>query len=1044
MGALQSVMDIKMESIVLSLLLSTTAIGAQAKSVPCIDGCRTHGHSLTARRAFENPPDSTRLQFWYHWNGDCVTREGIARDFAALGKLGVSQVYIIAPQMAKLPVTAPTMSDEWLRLFEFAIAEAKRNGFTLGFHNCPGWSSSGGPWIRPENAMKVVVSSECDVTAGEEAMVALPQPMTNNGFYRDIATYALPLESPVFQICDSPVRLPLREEGSEHVIVAESREPLSPTCAKLVFRQTNFHADGTIEASADGRCWKRIGEFSFRFFKVPALPKLVRLTDAEDVRFFRVTFRHAPPLPWVPAADLDLLRFEVNSLPMIADIERYNGIAKEPSRHVVPPMPGSRIVSEDVVDLTSRVAADGRLSLVGAGLKAGLAYRIVRIGYTSKGVGPAPSSTGGLECDKLSRSGIEAHWAGMPARILALKGAGGTVTETFIDSYEVGGQNWSECLPDEFARRCGYPIGSNLLTVCGYCLKDVETATRFLWDYKRTISELFAENYYDRFAELCCAAGIRSCAQTYGGPFDGLRAARHIDRPQGEFWMHGEDCGGSVRRMASAVHLYGKGIVSAESFTSEEKEGRWLASPHAFRMVGDRYGWLAGANQLVAHSYCHQPFTNTVPGISLGRHGSHFTVNSTWWKEGPAWHDYVRRGQALLQYGKPGANLLVLSTCVQDALTDAGYEYDLASESDLDCLAVRNGRIGVPGKSAYAALVVAPDVEDRLTPAARERLEALSAAGARVLRGRALETVRKAGFVPSFIEPTGALRGIHRVGGEKEVVWFVVNVGTNDFAGSVELASAPGLVPERYDAKTGEIATLPFVGRTQGRCTVELALCPGESAFIVLSPGKKPDVPQPAREVGRMDLSPGWTIVRFKGLNAPSAPLQMPSLTDWTASSDEKLAWFSGRALYERDVDLPAEWATDTPCRELVLDLGSVYEIANVFVDGCAIGCLWEHPYRMRIPVERIRRRFRLGVEVVNLLPNRLIGDARARACGCAEEKGPCGVPKWVLEGKRDSGTGIYTWSNFRHGWCATDRPLSSGLLGPVRLENRIRRSLDD
>ena len=388
----------------------------------------------------------------------------------------------------------------------------------------------------------------------------------------------------------------------------------------------------------------------------------------------------------------------------------------------------------------------------------------------------------------------------------------------------------------------------------------------------------------------------------------------------------------------------------------------------------------------------------------------------------------------MLQYGKPGADILVLSARVQDALTDAGYEYDLASESDLGCLEVRGGRIGVPGKSAYAALVVAPDVEGRLTSAARARLEALSAAGARVLRGRALETVRKAGLVPSFVEPTGALRGIHRVGDGKEVVWFVVNVGTNGFAGSVDLASAPGLVPERYDAKTGGISALPFVERTQGRCAVELALRPGESAFVVLSPGRKTDVPPPVREVGRMDLSREWTVVRFEGLNAPSAPLQMPSLADWTASSDEKLAWFSGRALYERDVDLPAAWATDTSCRELVLDLGSVHEIANVFVNGCPIGCLWESPYRMRIPVERISRRFRLGVEVVNLLPNRLIGDACARARGCAEEKGTCGVPKWVLEGRRDSGTGIYTWSNFQHGWLATDRPLPSGLLGPVTL----------
>ena len=71
---------------------------------------------------------------------------------------------------------------------------------------------------------------------------------------------------------------------------------------------------------------------------------------------------------------------------------------------------------------------------------------------------------------------------------------------------------------------------------------------------------------------------------------------------------------------------------------------------------------------------------------------------------------------------------------------------------------------------------------------------------------------------------------------------------------------------------------------------------------------------------------------------------------------------------------------------------------------------------------------------MVNTWPNRLIGDAQARAAGAAEPKSPKGPwPEWVLANRSDSGTGIFTWSNFM-GWAEDEKPLPAGLIGPVRL----------
>ena len=999
------------------------------------------------REDFANPPESTRLQMWYHWVGDCVTREGLVRDFKAFGDLGVGMVHIISPSMAHLPVTAKTMTPEWLDLFAFTIGEAKKNGVKISLHNCPGWSSSGGPWIKPEDSMKIVVASETDVDLSRASTVKLAQPMTIREFYRDIATYAFPLESPSFKGLSQPVAVPIKADKSAHTVSMESPEPISPTRLVLSFAETSFHADGIVEASVDGKAWTRTGDFKFRFFRAPATPKVVTLkAPPKDARFFRIRFLHAPPLPWVPARDLTLKQAEFNGVPMIAGIEDMNSATSKYGYHPELAKLGKGIDPAKIVDLTSRLAPDGTLDLSSllppsSSLNPPPSsliprYRILRIGYTSKGVGPAPATTGGLECDKLNRRGMDAHWAGMPAKILALPGAKETVKAMYIDSYEVGGQNWSENLADEFRKRRGYAIGANLLTVCGYPVKDGAAAAKFLWDFQRTIGELFCENYYDRYGELCREAGITSVVQSYGGPFDSVRAAKNCAEPQGEYWMGSNEYRTSARLMASVCHLYGKSFVSAESFTSEQAEGRWLASPHWFRTVGDHSGWLEGVNRIVCHSFCHQPFTNAVPGISLGRHGSHFNVNSTWWKDGVHWHDYVRRGQALLQFGRPRAEVLLLGEAAQEKLLDAGYNFDFCGESEIVLLEARNGKFGMPGQPDYEILAVDTSWMPRLSDATRAKLKALEAAGVRVVSGDVLTAVRAAKVRAPFEAASGALRAIRREGESGETVWFVANMLKERFAETATFQARPGTRPEFFDAKTGEIAAAEFTSAGDDRFTVKLALKPESSIFVVFTADAKPFVANPVRKTDPVDISRDWTVVSFAGLNAPSAPLKLDRLAAWNESSDPKLRYFAGRAVYEKTIDLSS--LVPHPSSVLTLDLGEVHEIANVYVNDQFVACLWEPPYRVTLPPSSLvplPSSLLLRLEIVNLLPNRMIGDAIAMRDGAKEEKDRRGPwPKWVLEGKPDSGTGIFTWSNFRAGWTADDKLLPSGLLGPVKL----------
>lgn len=999
---------------------------------------------------FARPPKAARLQVWYHWIADCVTEAGLVADFKAMGELGIGTAHIFAPSMGDLPVKAKPMDAEWLRLFAVAIREAKRNGLTLGFHNCPGWSSSGGPWIAPANAMKKVVWSETDLElSAAPARVQLPQPPANCGFYRDIAVFAFPCAGatpPAVAAPELPRALGTAAPGASATLDFAFAAAWRPRF--FLFRTGRDRVSGVVrvEADTDG-AWREIGRMEVSPWTAVADDRVVRLDLARPAQRFRLVFTSKAFPAWMGQHDTVITRANFTALPLIANVTDKNSATIFYGRHQAENPSESGLDPAAVVDVTSAMAPDGTLDWATTPIahREG-AWRLVRIGYTATGARPGPATIDGLECDKLDRRGIEAHWAAMPAKILALPGAKETVEYAIIDSYEVGGQNWTESLPREFARRRGYALGKNLLTVCGYALGTTGDSLKFLWDWQRTIGELFAEHYYDRFTELCHAHGIQSIVEPYGGPFDPLRCGRHTDVPTGEFWL-GRECYASPRLASSLAHLHGHRCAATESFTTDEEEGRWSCVPHKFRVAGDEHGWLNGINQLVVHSYLHQPFTNVKPGTSLGRHGSQFNRNTTWWPEGRLWADYVRRGQALLQYGEPVAEFLVMGGPLAYDLMQLGYNYDFCSPDDLSLMAVADGQlvVGAPSRAirpAYRALILRED-EARFTPEQAAKLAALEQAGARVLRGLSPAAAARASGLPPPFDGQGQLQTTRRRSAQGETIWFVVNASDRPFDGEAGFAADQGSVPERFDAKTGQVA--PMAWRRDGELVrTSLRLHPHESVFVVFSPTARiadaaprqpPAAPRglsPAAAV--LDLSTGWTLTAFTGPAAPAVPYALQQLTSWSEADDPRLRYFSGRAVYEKTV--AADRLGGLPSSPAWLDLGEVHDIANVWVNGVFVGTLWEPPFCVDVSgaVSNATAGLQLKIEVVNCWPNRMIGDARARADGAAEPKVEGKWPQWVLDNQPDSGTGIYTWSSWGEAF-RPDEPLSpAGLLGPVRL----------
>ncbi|MCX6895501.1 MAG: glycosyl hydrolase, partial [Verrucomicrobia bacterium] len=290
------------------------------------------------------------------------------------------------------------------------------------------------------------------------------------------------------------------------------------------------------------------------------------------------------------------------------------------------PAPGLTVKRDAIINLTGQMKPDGKLDWdVPAGQ-----WTILRVGYTPTGRDnhPAPEGGLGLECDKLSAEALDAHWAGLVQKVVEmlgpLAGKGKAFNNVLIDSYEVGGQNWTAKFHEEFQQRRGYDPLPWLVTVTGRVVDSPEVTERFLWDMRRTIADLFAEKYYGHFAELCNAHGLKASIEPYTGPYESLQCGEPADIPMGDFWV-GQGVHTSVKLAASVGHIFGKPVIGAESFTAapSAEHGRWLDDPYALKAVGDQV-FCEGVNRYIFHRYAMQPWTNRAPGMTMGPWGSNF------------------------------------------------------------------------------------------------------------------------------------------------------------------------------------------------------------------------------------------------------------------------------------------------------------------------------------------------------------------------------------------------------------------------------------
>ena len=1084
---------------------------------------QTGANSLEELRAgFIAPPAAARPWVYWMWLSSNVTRAGISADLEAMQRVGIGGALIMDVEQGTPDGPMQFLDSQWQEMFGFAVSEAKRLGLQLAINDGDGYYGSGGPWIPPELGMQSLFASETYVVGDrpfsgklrrphvptddppEKPEWAKVQPRRRfppGADYRDVAVLAIPSlpsdhasmseASPRFSQSEQTRAAPtekqplvLTNDAREIVIsfpqpytagVLEVNFEKRETSVQLVLEARDDRGWKTIKSFAAGPCDWRSRSFTFSFEPVQTREFRIRL-DRNAQTDTRVA---------LTACELHR-RYRIDD-PMRTKLLGWHGwigYAGGESAPLTATLPAAAAVAHDrMINLTARMRSDGQLDWTPPEGQ----WTILRIGHAFTGsmIGPTPENTAGPESDKLSAQATALHLN----TVLSLLGRAVAAadrdawTTVHIDSWEGGGQNWTPHLRDEFIKRRGYDPLPYLPVALGRIVDDLQTSERFLWDLRKTVSELMVENYAAVVQRIARQNHLRFSFESYTTIGNDLDAANFADEPIAEFWPHRPDDGfrSTNKAMASAAHLNGRTIIGAESFDADQKE-RWLEHPATLKPFADEL-LTTGVNHIIVHRYAMQPFLHVAPGVQMGPWGQHYERTQTWWESTGPWHRYLARCQFLLRTGHPTADILRLQP--EEPLhrfvgtTFDGYDYDACSPDTFAQLRVENGEWVSRGGN-YKLLVLdhadtmtlpllthlrdevraggcvwgeppkqTPGLTDRTKADARlidlvreiwgEQSVAVHACGrGRVFRQMTVEAaLRHLEIEPDFSSDQ-PLHWIHRHGDADTEIYFLANTSQHDVEANCTFR-VHDLMAERWDAEAGTFVPISSEALDKQRSRLIISLAAESSAFLIFRPKDKDSTAQRPLSVSAVHphlvktitINEPW-IVRFPpGWGAPEK-IRIDHLAAWNESSVEGIGHFSGTARYGTQIELTA--ADLDSASQIQLDLGRVEMLARIKVNGRSFEPLWRHPFKINIISALRAGKNEIEVKVTNLWVNRLIGDESLPEDSARYSDGTLqSWPAW-LSASGQSPSGRFTFSSWRQ-W-KKDEPLRpSGLLGPVTLQ---------
>jgi hypothetical protein len=1077
---------------------------------------------------FREPPASARPRVWWHWMNGNVTEEGIKLDLEWMKRIGIGGIQnfdaeLKTPQVVKNRLAY--MTPAWKHAFRFAAQTADSLGLEMAIAASPGWSESGGPWVAPQDGMKKLVWSETAVADGKIFKGKLPAPPSTTGPFQDMipgsdllnknddkqpATYyrdtyvmayrdsGMAIPVPRFTASSAKGDFSLLTDGRFNAsITLPASFKTEPSWLRADFSRAQKVSSATLampppwlfgtashvpalEASEDGVTFREVARFPNK--NSPQYSVNFPAVTAKSMRFVFHPVALPFDLPAPPAAGVDfssmaamssgggniaINEVSFSNAPRVHRFEEKAAFALADNYYDLAPSDAPGIASTDVIDLTSRMKPDGSLNWMPPKGN----WRVLRMGYslTGKENHPATKEATGLEVDKYDADAVKRYIntyldTYVDAVGKGLMGAKG-VRAILNDSIEVGAANWTTHLAANFKARRGYDMGPWLPALTGVAIQSSAKSDAFLYDFRKTLSELIAESHYGTIASEVRKRGLihYSEALEAGRPSigDDMAMRRYADIPMAAMWAYkpGEigpkpQYWGDIRGAASVAHIYGQNIVAAESLTSALSY--WSYAPRDLQPMIDME-FALGVNRPVIHTSVHQPLTDHAPGFSLWIFGQYFSRLETWGEMAKPWIDYISRNSYMLQQGRHVADVayfygeempitaLYSNGVPTDLPRNNGFDYVNADvlinqlSNDGNDVAAKSGArykvIYLGGSSAKMSLSVLKRLDNLVRngatvvghlPSGSPALMDDPAEFGRIAnalwngnsgKGRVIAStdiqaaLATLGMAPDFgivkAAPDATVMFVHRKRSDADIYYF-----TNRKARSETLQlqfAISGKKPELWDAATGDAQSVAYESDA-GQTRVSLVLRPHQSGYVVFRPpvaATKRGPSSATTAVLLSNLSDKWRVGFQPGRGAP-ATAEFPKLIDLSTSDVPGIKYFSGTTTYKQQFSVATTHISNG--KRLYLNLGDVREVAEVLINGKSVAIAWKPPYRVDISKHVRTGKNALEVRVANLWVNRLIGDAQ-----------PGAKPMTFTTLK------TYTQS-------APLRP--SGLLGPVTLES--------
>lgn len=1020
-------------------------------------GCATTDKRETE---FVTPPSSVQTGTYWYWIDGNVTKEGVEKDLEAMKAAGINRAF-----MANIGGTGTGdpnaqyrvefMSDEWWNITRAALKKATELGIDIGIFNSPGWSQSGGPWIKANQTMRYLNSSRTVVKGPGLVTVKLPQPADE---FEDVKVVAFPNPTPAgtvlttanASIMSAPMMgdLTAMTDGDnatdvrfttngEYVIEINPQGEF--TARSIVVRPAPAPINTDVELQAmdaDGR-YQTVSRFNINrtrdWKKVGFDPyaDVAMSFDPVTSDSYRVVFRSV-------GAGAGIAELSLSSVPRV---ERYKekSLAKLFQSEVPAwdeylwreqPQADDRSMAVQpgqVVDLSDKMSADGTLTWdVPEG-----EWTVLRTGMTPTGVvnEPASPEATGYEVDKMSSKHAEEHFDAYIGQILRRIPAADRKSFKILvqDSYEVGGQNFTDDMIPIFKQRYGYDPVPYLPVLSGVVVGSEHDSDAFLWDLRRLVADKISYDHVGGMREVAHKHGLTTWLENYGHwgfPGEFLQYGGQADEVGGEFWAD-PPLGDIENHLAtSCAHIYGKRLTSSETSTSAGPS--FVRTPASLKQRMDRF-FTYGVNNTVLHLYISQPSTDRLPG-SNAWFGTEFNRNNTWFSQMDLYTRYIKRCNYMMRQGWYQADVAYFigedaprMVGIMEPQLPAGYQYEhMNAEVIMRDMTVKDGMLTLPHGVKFKVLVL-PRRLKTMRPELLEKIERLILDGAIVMGpaperspslqnqpeadrkvkemaariwgdvdgvnvkqrrygkgmicdGLDLETLfAQIGYVPDCKTPDGMnVYSGHQKDGDTDI--YILSNQDNRALTMDVAFRVTGKQPELWNPVTGVIRKLPAFRQEEKTTVVPMRLDKNECVFVVFRKKGEPAVttleanyPAPLRT---QEVKGEWNVAFESAFKTP-APVRMTELDNLSTNANDSIRYFSGTATYTTTVNLDRAGRGE----HMFMAFDNVGTMAKVYINGKYAGGVWTTPYKLDVTDFVKDGRNDVRVEVVNTWVNRIVGD---------------------------------------------------------------------